>query len=143
MKEDFKLSDIPKRQPYQVPDGYFERLPMQMMEHVAADEQKPAWQQLWWRPLRLAVAPLVLLLMFVGVYFLNTPEQPEAQLVNLASVSDTDIVDYLSTYATLETTDFAELNTLQEQELPAEFLNVSATEAEAELEYYRLDNIDY
>lgn len=142
MKKDFKLSDIPKRNPYQVPEGYFDRLPMQIMERRGTEVQH-GWQQVWWRPLRMALAPLVLLLLFVGVYVANQPEQPAAPMVNLASVSDSDIVDYLSTYATLDATDFAELNTLQEHELPAEFLNVSATAAEEELEYYTLDDIDY
>ncbi|MCX2739860.1 hypothetical protein [Pontibacter anaerobius] len=143
MKKEFKLSDIPKRNPYQVPDGYFDRLPMRVMERTASRGQEQAWLPNLWRPLRLAVAPLLLMLLFVGVYFYSMPTQPEEQIVNLAAVSDTAIVDYLSTYATLETTDFAELNTLREQELPAEVLNVSATAAEEELEYYNLHDIDY
>lgn len=145
MKKDFKLSDIPKRNPYQVPEGYFDRLPMRVMERTAAREQEQAsWLPNLWQPLRLAVAPLLLLLLvFVGVYFYSMPEEPEQQIVNLATVSDSEIVDYLSTYTTVETTDFAELNTLREQELPADVLNVSATAAEEELEYYNLNNIDY
>ncbi|ARS36089.1 hypothetical protein [Pontibacter actiniarum] len=142
MNKNLKLSDIPKRNPYQVPEGYFDRLPMRVMEQTASRE-KPAWQQVLWRPVRLATAPLALLLLLAGVYVANLPEQPEQQLVNLAAVSDTDIVQYLSTYATLETTDFEELSTLREQELPAELLNVSATAAEEELEYYTLDDIEY
>ncbi|WP_299754219.1 hypothetical protein [uncultured Pontibacter sp.] len=140
MKKDLKLSDIPQRNPYQVPANYFDRLPMRVMERTAAQEQK---QPTLWQPLRLALVPVVLLLLFVGAYFYSMPDEPEQQMVNLASVSDTEIVDYLSTYATIETTDFAELSTLREQELPAELLNVSATAAEEELEYYNLNHIDY
>ncbi|WP_276496782.1 hypothetical protein [Pontibacter litorisediminis] len=145
MKKEFKLSDIPKRNPYQAPDGYFDRLPMRVMERTAAQEQA-AWLPLpkLWQPLRLALAPLVLLLLvFVGVYYNSVPDAQESQIMNLTAVSDAEIVNYLSTYATIETTDFAELNTLREQELPAEVLNVSPTAAEAELEYYNLNDIDY
>lgn len=143
MKKDLKLSDIPQRNPYQVPANYFDRLPMRVMERTAAQEQKQVWLPTLWQPLRLALVPMVLLLLFVGAYFYSMPDKPEQQMVNLASVSDTEIVDYLSTYATIETTDFAELSTLREQELPAELLNVSATAAEEELEYYNLNHIDY
>ncbi|AKD01843.1 hypothetical protein POKO110462_22145 [Pontibacter korlensis] len=144
MKKEIKLSDIPKRQPYQAPEGYFDRLPMRVMERTAAKEQEQTtWLPNLWRPLRLAVAPLLLLLLFVGVYFYSKSSESEKQIINLATVSDTAIMDYLSTYATLETADFAELNNLREQELPAEVLNVSATAAEEELEYYNLNDIDY
>ncbi|OKL39949.1 hypothetical protein [Pontibacter flavimaris] len=145
MKKEVKLSDIPRRNPYQVPEGYFDRLPMRVMERTAAREQEQvAWLPNLWRPLRLAMAPLLLLLLvFVGVFYYSMTAGQEKQLMNLARVSDTEIVDYLSAYTTIETTDFAELNTLREQELPADVLNVSATAAEEELEYYNLNNIDY
>ncbi|SFG30500.1 hypothetical protein [Pontibacter chinhatensis] len=143
MKKDFKLSDIPKRNPYQVPEGYFDRLPMQVMERTSAREQA-GWLPNLWQPLRLAMAPLLLLLLvFVGVYYYSAFTEQDKVLVNLAAVPDTEIMNYLSTYATLETTDFAELNTLREQELPAEVLNISAQTAEEELEYYHLNTLDY
>lgn len=145
MKKDIKLSDIPKRNPYQVPEGYFDRLPMRVMERTAAREQERfGWLPNLWQPLRLALAPLVLLLLvFVGVYYYSTPTEQDKLHLNLAAVPDTEIMNYLSTYATLETTDFAELNSLREQELPSEVLNISPKAAEQELEYSNLDHLDY
>ncbi|MDX5422283.1 MAG: hypothetical protein LPK07_14550 [Hymenobacteraceae bacterium] len=145
MNKDFKLSDIPKHNVYQVPEGYFDRLPARVMERTAAAEkQQVPWRPGLWRPVRLALAPLLmLLLVFVGVYLTNQPAQPEDQVLNLARVSETEIMDYLSSYAILESSDFAELNNLREQELPAELLNVTPTAAEEELEYYHLNDIDY
>jgi hypothetical protein len=143
MKKDMKLSDIPRRNPYQVPEGYFERLPMRVMERTAAREQV-SWLPNLWQPLRLALAPLLLLLLvFVGVFYYSSTSELDKQAVNWSAVTDDEIVDYLSSYAILETTDFAELNTLRERELPAEVLNVSAKAAEEELEYYNLKDIDY
>lgn len=144
MKE-FNLNDRPKRQPYQVPDGYFDRLPMRVMERTAQQEDgAPArgYSQLW-RPLRLALVPLVLLLVIVGVYYTNLPtgEQPFTQQVSIAALSDEEILEYLNSYAMLETTDFEE-HSVAEQDMAADFLNVNAELAEQELDYYRLDEIN-
>ncbi|MBD1397153.1 hypothetical protein H9Q13_08260 [Pontibacter sp. JH31] len=144
MNKDIKLSDIPRHNVYQVPEKYFDRLPMQIMERTAGAGYTPApWYVAALKPLRLALAPLVLLLVVGVVYFTQLKDQPEQQVVNLATVTDTDIVDYLSTYAVLESTDLAELTSLSDQEMTAEFLNVSSKAAEEELEYYQLNTIDY
>lgn len=143
--KDIKLSDIPKRNVYEVPENYFDRLPTQIMARTAAagyDAPAP-WYAALQKPLRLALAPLVLLLVMSVVYLATLSQQSDRQVIHLATVSDTDIVNYLSTYAVLESTDFADLHSLKAQELPAEFLNVSPKAAEEELEYYQLDTIDY
>jgi hypothetical protein len=143
--KDIKLSDIPKRNVYEVPEKYFDRLPAQIMARTAAagyDAPAP-WYAALRKPLRLALAPLVLLLVVGVVYFANLNQRAERQVINLATVSDTEIVNYLSTYAVLESTDFADLRSLEQQELAVEFLNISPKAAEEELEYYQLDTIDY
>lgn len=143
MKKDMKISDIPKRNVHQVPDGYFDRLPMQVMERTAAREQVTAagWFAPFWQTARYAVAPLILLFLLFGVYFLNV--QPEQQsTVNVASLSDEEIMVYLDTYAQVDAIDFEE-HSIADQELAVEFLNVSSTTAEEELEYYKLHDIDY
>ncbi|PRY08912.1 hypothetical protein CLV24_12080 [Pontibacter ummariensis] len=144
MKKDLKLSDIPKHNVFQVPDDYFDRLPMRVMARTAAVEREEVtWQTSFWQRLRLALPALALLLLFAGIYVLHVPAQPEEQATNLTTVSDAQIVEYLSTYATVESSDFAELSSLQGQELTAEFMNISPASAAEELEYYRLDEIDY
>ncbi|EJF09145.1 hypothetical protein I0P70_05820 [Pontibacter sp. FD36] len=144
MKNDFKLSDLPKRNIYEVPDKYFDRLPAQIMERTAGAGYSPApWYAAAWKPLKLAMAPLVLLLVAGIVYFSQLRQEKEEPGVVLATVGDEAIMDYLSTYAVLESSDFADMTTLSNPEMTAEFLNVSSTAAEEELEYYRLDTIDY
>lgn len=145
MRKDMKLSDIPKRNVHQVPDGYFDRLPMQIMERTAAREQVTAagWSTPWWQPVRYAVAPLILLLLFVGIYFFNIQQNQQQEMATtVASLSDEEIMNYLDTYAQVETADFEE-HSVADQELAAEFLNVSSTTAEEELEYYKINDIDY
>ncbi|MEJ8755884.1 hypothetical protein WG947_02650 [Pontibacter sp. H259] len=140
---DFNLSDLPKRNVYQVPEDYFDRLPMRIMERTAAAPQHQWLPAQVWQQVRVAIAPLMLLLLFVGVFYFGLELQPKQDSHTMAAVSDTEIVDYLSTYATVESNDLAELNTLQQQELTSEFINVSAADAEAELEYYNLKDTEY
>ncbi|WP_237144770.1 hypothetical protein [Pontibacter pamirensis] len=143
MMKDMKLSDIPKRNVHQVPEKYFDRLPMQIMERTAAREQVTAARSTpWWQPVRYAIAPLILLLLFVGVYFFSMQQEQQVLPVNIASLTNDEIMNYLNTYAQVETADFEEYS-VADQELTAEFLNVSATTAEEELEYYRINDIDY
>ncbi|GGG00633.1 hypothetical protein [Pontibacter amylolyticus] len=144
MKDDFKLSDLPKRNIHEVPDKYFDRLPAQIMERTAGAGYRPApWYAAAWKPLRLALAPLMLVLVLGVLYFANLDNKADQQKVNLAGIQDEDILNYLSTYAVLESSDFAELRTVSEREMTSEFLNVSSKAAEEELEYYQLDTIEY
>ena len=145
MKKDIKLSDIPKYNVHQVPEGYFDRLPTRIMEKTAGREQVTAtkWYVPLWRPAQYAVAPLILLLLFVGVYFFNMQqEQEQYRAVTVASLSNEEIMIYLNTYAQVETADFMEYS-VADQELVVEFLNVSPNTAEEELEYYKINDIDY
>ncbi|NDK56274.1 hypothetical protein [Pontibacter fetidus] len=137
------LNDLPKHNVYQVPEDYFDRLPMRIMERTATEPQQQWLPVKLWQQLQIAIAPFVLLLLFVGVFYVSLKSQPEQQAINLAAVNDSEIVDYLSAYATLESADLAELNAIQQQELPSEFLNVSSKAAEEELEYYHLRDTDY
>jgi anti-sigma-K factor RskA len=144
MNDNFKLDDLPKHNIYQVPENYFERLPMRIMERTVSAPVTQSWQtNMFWRPVRMAIAPLVLLLVFLGVFYLNMPQDTEKGALNLASLNNQEIVDYLSTYAKLESADFAELSSIERHELTADLLNIDSKTAEAELEYYQINTIDY
>ena len=141
-----KLNDIPKHNIYEVPEGYFDRLPMRVMEQTAAKGAAAAPRFAgFWQPVRLVLAPLVLLLVFVGVFFFNidvTQQQPQPEYVSLGSIPEAEIVDYLDSYARLETSDFEDVS-LADQELTADFMNISSEAAEEELEYYQLNKLIY
>lgn len=147
MKRHLKLDEIPKRQLHQVPDGYFDRLPMRIMERTASRQPKaapgtPAWLWQQWRPLQLALAPVLLLVLFIGVYFLGMQQAPQQETVPVALLSKDEMVEYLDLYANLEFSDLEE-HLEADQLLAADFLNISPTTAEEELYYYQLDDIDY
>ena len=143
MNEDFKLEDLPKHNIYQVPEHYFDRLPMRVMERAAvAEKQVPAWQQGLWAQLRVAVAPLVLLLFFIGAFLFTQQQQKKSEYYAVQPLAEHEIIDYLSYNEDLETADLAELNTLAKQEFTEDFLNISSTAAEEELEYYHIRHIE-
>lgn len=144
MKKDLKLSDIPKHNMYQVPEGYFDRLPMRVMERTAtADAPQGFFSTMLWKNLRVAIAPLILLLVFAGIFFMNTSRQQEPQFVSygVADIPETEIMDYLHTFAQLESNDFVELS-FTEQDLTSDFMNISPKMAEEELEYHQLEEIN-
>lgn len=144
MKKGIKLSDIAKNNVYQVPEGYFERLPMHIMARTAAQERIAAspWQEQLWLPVRFALAPLLLLLLFAGVYFFGGQQAPHRDRFHMAALSDQEIVDYLDADAQVETMDLEEHLTA-DLSLASDFLNVSSITAEEELEYYTLNDLDY
>jgi hypothetical protein len=94
----FKLSDIPKKEPFAAPDGYLEKLPLLVQERI---QQQPAafrWSFDQWlaKPqLQLAFAALVLM-MVAGLLFLRQPQQPSQDaFVMLQGVSDQELMHYL------------------------------------------------
>ncbi|WP_347158466.1 hypothetical protein [Pontibacter chitinilyticus] len=143
MDKDPKLHNIPRHNIFQVPEQYFDKLPTRIMARTAAaDDAHPATA--WQRPLRLVLAPLLLLLLFVGVYFFNVPTKPEPMPAGFSALAQEEIVNYLTENAAqLETSDLSELTFLSDKKLTAEFLNVSPKAAEKELEYYPISEQDY
>lgn len=105
-----KLEDIPKKQVFEVPDGYFEKLPGIIQSRVA----KPGEEQSWWSAyrysFRFAVPAIVLLV--AGIFWYNySPEDQSAESI-LASVQTEDLVAYLgeTDLTTEELLDDVELN---------------------------------
>lgn len=144
MKKELRISDIPKHNVHRVPEGYFDRLPMRIMARTAAREHiaSTPWQARLWRPVRYAMAPLLLLLLFAGTFLFSMQQAPQQETLTVATLSDQEIMNYLNAYAQMETADLEEYLSA-DQELAAEFLNVSPRAAEEELLYYTLDDLDY
>lgn len=144
MKKDFKLSELPKHNIYQVPEGYFDTLPMRVMERTAgAAQQRRSWIPVR-SMVRLALAPLLLLLILGSVFFLNSAKEQLPASAEFAALHRTDIITYLSSsQETIESNDFAQLSALEDHDLAADFLNVSPEVAEEELEYHNLNHIEY
>ncbi|MBS1508980.1 MAG: hypothetical protein JSS79_20245 [Bacteroidetes bacterium] len=86
-----KLDDIPKQNIFEVPDGYFDRLPMKIQSRIEASRPAPATAK-WSLALRLALPALILI---VGViYFLN-PKVSGGTEDLLASINTENLIAYL------------------------------------------------
>lgn len=85
-----KLSDIEKKNQFEVPDGYFEDLPLRIQKRIESEQQRkqtialPSWS--------LAMAASIALII-VSVYLLqNNPSSSEDLL---AEISEEDLIAYI------------------------------------------------
>ena len=67
---------VGKRNPFLVPDGYFDHLPEQFMNTLP--ERKPRAKSVWLRPVFYAAASICALLICTGVWFSFSEESSQA-----------------------------------------------------------------
>lgn len=86
-----KLEDIPKKEIFSVPEGYFDKLPGVIQSRVAKKQEDvvPAYR------LALRYALPVVALIAVAVFWLNRPKEVSAENL-LASVETADLIAYLN-----------------------------------------------
>jgi hypothetical protein len=91
---------VGKRNPFRVPDGYFDQLPEQLM--TSLPERQPKAKSIWLRPVLYAAASVCALLICTGVYFVQSDKsKPETAMVTTAPQQDPvdssfdEAVDYL------------------------------------------------
>jgi hypothetical protein len=105
-----KLEDIPKKQIFEVPEGYFEKLPGIIQSRVATEHKETS---LWGaRSLRLQyVLPAVVLIAAGIFWFTQSPSDLTTENI-LASVQTQDLVTYLgeADFTTEELLDDADLD---------------------------------
>lgn len=87
-----KLEDIPKKGIFEVPEGYFERLPGIIQSRVA--ETRPGTTTRPYTRYALQYALPVVLLLIVAVFFLKPNKSLTAEGL-LASVSTEELANYL------------------------------------------------
>ncbi|UYZ59786.1 hypothetical protein [Hymenobacter latericus] len=154
MKTPFRLDDHPRRQqPLAAPpDGYFDKLPLRVMQRVRPAEPDAAplfgWLAALSAPLRTALASVLLLVAFVGAFWLTgnpgrgtgpaaavaTAAAPRSAQA-LAAVPHAEVVQYLLTNdERLTLQDLAE-TPVADRDLTATFLpGSSRAELEAALD---------
>lgn len=86
-----KLDEISKNHPFQVPDGYFERLPMDIQARIEARSTQKISKPYFRYALQYALPALVLII--TAVFYLK-PDAPSADSM-LASVSTEELMVYL------------------------------------------------
>jgi hypothetical protein len=108
-----KLEDIPKKQIFEVPNGYFEKLPAIIQTRVSQQGKEKSW---WSYPssLRLAV-PVIVLLIAGFFWFSHFQSDTNAENI-LASIKTEDLMAYLSE-AEVSTDELLESVTLDAQDV--------------------------
>ena len=111
-----KLDEIPKKSVFEVPEGYFDRLPGIIQARVApiaiGTKQEPQWILYFRFGLRYALPVLV-----IGVasfFFLNNPQTLSAEEL-IASVDSAHLVAYLED-SDLNSDDLLEIVPLDQEE---------------------------
>lgn len=107
-----KLDDIPKRNIFEVPDGYFDRLPLKIQARVESTKPSTGSSPFFSFALRYAI-PVVLVGMVAAYMFWPKPYQNQDEL--LASVSTESLVSFLNE-TDISTEDLIELAKLDETE---------------------------
>lgn len=95
-----KLDDIPKQNIFEVPDGYFDRLPMKIQSRIEASRPAPAAAK-WSLALRYALPALVLI---VGlIFFINPKATRNGTEDLLAAINTEHLIAYLDESELTET----------------------------------------
>ena len=105
-----KLDDIPKKQNFEVPEGYFEKLPGIIQSRVTQQTKERSWVFDFPFALRFAVPAVILLA--VGIFWYSRSHMEKSVENILASVQTEDLITYLSEsdFTTEELLEDAQLN---------------------------------
>lgn len=95
MKQKIKIKNISKESPFIVPEGYFEKMQSEILARVGSEKvivpiPKPSIQ---WR--KWAVVAAASLALFFGVYFSQLYQQPSQNEIEIANVTDQQMIQYL------------------------------------------------
>lgn len=112
-----KLEDIPKNNPFSVPDGYFERLPGVIQSRIAEGTSEKEKQARPYFRYALQYALPVITLIIVAVIYL-TPKETENYNDILATVSTEQLAAYLAD-SDITTDDILESAELDEESADA------------------------
>lgn len=83
-----KLEDIPKKDLFKAPDGYFDKLPGIVQAGVAKPEAKPIWMPV------LKFALPVLALVTIGIFWFSNPTVQNVE-TELAGINTEQLMAYL------------------------------------------------
>ncbi len=113
MEDKFKLENIPKHNVYQVPDGYFDKLPSIIMQRVepGGASGSRSWFGLPFYSLRVALATLVTGgILATGVYLNQAPAPEPAPTASLSEIPNEEIMQYLLASGKVDPMDMADLS---------------------------------
>ena len=88
-----KLDEIPKKEVFKVPDGYFENLPGIIQARVARENPAPKSYPVFSLALKYALP--VIAVFAIGLFWYTAKDQPATAESILASIQTEDLVAYL------------------------------------------------
>lgn len=121
-----KLDDIPKKTIYEVPEGYFDKLPTVIQSRIAQKEESR--NPFFSFSLRYAL-PALALVITVGVWLLNSGEDNVNAEQLLASVDTSELVAYLEE-SDITTDELLETVSLNQEDVSAIESNVYRIDAD-------------
>ena len=124
-----RLEDIPKKDFFRIPDGYFDKLPAKIQMRIETPRPQHTGQRAW----RYALACALPLVVGVIIMFFSTRAQTDAEAI-LASVETSELILYLqeseiTTEEMMESFEFS-MDELEALENEAYDLSVPASDAE-------------
>ena len=127
-----KLEDIPKKQNFEVPEGYFEKLPGIIQSRVTQQHKERSWGFDHRFALRFAL-PVVILLV-VGIFWYNRSQMDKSVENILASVQTEDLITYLSEsdFTTDELLEDVQLNSQDAMDIEESVYELQFTDSEFE-----------
>ena len=127
-----KLEDIPKKQNFEVPEGYFEKLPGIIQSRVTQQPKERSWGLDNRFALRFAL-PVVILLA-VGIFWYNRSQTDKSVENILASVQTEDLITYLSEsdFTTDELLEDVQLNSQDAMDIEESVYELQFTDSEFE-----------
>lgn len=90
-----RLEDIPKKQSFKVPDGYFEDLPMRIQARIETEKPKSVVSFSYGKLALLYTLPIILIGIVSVVVWNNYAAKTEDPLVALENVAAEQLVAYL------------------------------------------------
>lgn len=87
-----KLEDLPKKQVFNVPEGYFEQLPQRIQTRISGDTE--ASGSIFFQYKLQYALPALLILMVGTIWFMSEPKTDEVQIL-LSSVEINDMISFL------------------------------------------------
>ncbi len=112
--ENYIEERVGKRNPFRVPEGYFEQLTAQVMEQIPEEPKQPVRaKSIWLRPVFYAAASVCALLISATVWLALPSEQPSASPMQAqTAVQQEDSDTYLDEAADYMMLDNHEIYTL-------------------------------
>ena len=135
-----KLEDIPKKEIFRVPEGYFDGLPSKIQARI--DAQETGHQESFVFRFKLQYALPLLTLLALGILWFSRYDQPKDAESLLASVETEDLIAYLneSEITTEDLLNHVEFNSLDLEEIETEVYELPL-DSELDIEELDLDNI--